>query len=303
MSKETKGKKKKLIIFLLIAVVIIAAGGIFSYNWFAKEPGLPKETVSDSPADIPSPTSSHEPESEPETETETGIEDETPPIKIGRSKYPYPPLHYYDELNELVGFDIDLAQAASEIMGIEIEFLAVDWSEKDEVLKSGEVDMLWGGLSRSSVSDNIAAFTKPYIQSNIVLLMNEDRDYAKFEDLQGLQVCALNFTSAFDYLQAYRRDVIKPKRSFTPPEYQPLLSALSSGEYDCIVTDTSFAAFFCRTNDDAYKVSDSLIGASYVVAVRAEDTDFLVLLQDALDKLAANGTVDRLKEEWLSLPG
>lgn len=220
-------------------------------------------------------------------------------LKIGHSKFDYPPLHYYDN-GKLVGFDIELAQAAAEIMGAEIEFVPINWSEAAEALESGDVDMLWGGLERASLDEQIVKFTKSYLQANIVLLMPGDRDYSKLQDLQGLSICALNFTPAFSYLQAYNRDVIKSKRSFTPPEYQALLNSLSSGEFDCMITDINFASFFLKQNSgESYAMSDVVIGASYAIGVLADEPKLFDRLQSALDELQANGTVDTLREKWI----
>lgn len=225
--------------------------------------------------------------------------EEPKPLKIGRSKYDYPPMHY-KENGEFVGFDIELAQAAAEIMGVEIEFVQINWSEATDLLANGEVDMLWGGLERASLDEKVMKFTKAYLRSNIVLLMPTDRDYSEWTDLQGLSVCALNFTAAFNYLQVYNRDVIKSKRSFTPPEYQALTNSLSTGEFDCLITDTAFASFYLKLNSgEALKMSETVMGSSYAVAVRIDDTGTFDKLQSALDELEANGTIEMLRSKYI----
>ena len=227
---------------------------------------------------------------------------ETPQlIKIGYGSYPYPPLHYYDSSGELVGFDIDLAREVALLMETEIEFIPINWSENKDLLATGEVDVLWGGLERASLDEKVVKFTRSYLRSNIVLLTTEDKEYSKFEDLQGLNVCVLNFTPAFNYFQVYNRDVIKSRRSYSPPEYRSLITTLTSGEYDCMITDTSFASFFRKLDPDVtYKMSDSVIGSNYAVGVRTEDTKLFESLQNALDELEANGFISRLVEKWIA---
>ena len=184
-------------------------------------------------------------------------------------------------------------------MNAKIEFVPIDWSERTEIIASGEVDMLWGGLERESLDTKVVQFTKSYLRSNIVLLMKPDRDYNAWEDLQGLNVCALNFTPAFYYLQVYNRDVIKSKRSFTPPDYQELFDSLSSGEFDCMITDTSFASFFQKAAGTEYKMSDVVIGSNYAVAIRIEDTKLFDALQEALDQLETEGAISALRNKWI----
>ena len=223
-------------------------------------------------------------------------------LRVGYSKYPYPPLHYYGTEGDLIGFDIELAKAAAEIMNAEIEFVPIDWTYREDLLVSGEVDMLWGGLERATLDPKKVEFTRSYLRSNIVFVMNDDRDYSAFEDLEDLSICALNFTPAFYYLRVYDRDVIMSSRTFTPPEYRDLFSSLLSGEYDCMIADTSFASFYNRATEVDFKVSDTVLASNYAVAVRVEDTDLFSKLQTALDQLETDGTIAILRDKWIAGP-
>ena len=264
-NRRKKGKKR---IAILISTITVVAAGVVCALWFMTD------VFGSKPNDI----------------TE---------IRIGYSSFSYPPLHYYDREKELIGFDIELAKAAGEIMNARIEFVPIDWSNRSEALESGEVDMLWGGLERASLDERKIKFTKSYLRSNIVLLMNDDRDYAEFRDLQGLDVCALNFTPAFYYLQSYNRDVIKSRRSFTPPNYQELFGRISSGEFDCMITDASFASFYQKASETQYKISDVLLVSNYAVAVKIENAKLFDVLQSALDQLEADGTIANLRDKWI----
>jgi len=229
----------------------------------------------------------------------TNSSDDPIQIKVGHSRFEYPPLHFYSN-NELTGFDVELARAVAEIINAELEFVPIDWTRREELLESGEIDVLWGGLEQGSLDRDKVAFTKSYLQSSIVLLMPADRDYAALEDLQGLHVCALNYTAAFYYLQVYNRDVIKSQRSFTPPEYQSLNSAFLSGDYDAMITDTSFASFFLKSDvGESFKMSQPVIGVSNAVGVRIDDTDLFSLIQDALDQLQSDGIIAALRSKWI----
>ena len=223
-------------------------------------------------------------------------------VRVGYSSYAYPPLHFRNSDGVLVGLDIDLARAAGELMNATMEFVPIDWSNREELLVSGEIDVLWGGLERASLDTQKVAFTRSYLQSNIILLMEADRDYAQFDDLNGLSVCALNFTPAFYYMQVLNRDIIKSRRSFSPPEYVELLGTLSSQEYDCMITDVSFASFFIQATGGEYRSSEPLMGSSYAVGVSVENKALFDKLQSALDHLVSSGEVNRLRDRWIVNP-
>ncbi|MCL1975690.1 MAG: transporter substrate-binding domain-containing protein [Firmicutes bacterium] len=225
------------------------------------------------------------------------------PIKIGYSSYPYPPLHYFEDnsLGDLqaIGFDIELAETVARTINAEIEFLQIDWSKKAEMLISGEVDMLWGGLAVDSLDETKVKFTKPYLQSNIVLVMDAEDDYSSLEDLHDLNICSLEFTPAADFFNFYDASIINSRQAFITPIYKQLFTAVSLGKYDCIITDVSFASFLCRITQHDYKISETIIESSYAVAVRVEDEELFAKLQAALDELDANGTISRIAEKWI----
>ena len=59
----------------------------------------------------------------------------------------FAPMGFRDEDGELVGFDIDLAEAVAEELGMKVEFKPIDWNAKEAELKAGTVDCLWNGMS------------------------------------------------------------------------------------------------------------------------------------------------------------
>ena len=59
----------------------------------------------------------------------------------------FAPMGFRDENNNIVGFDIDYARAATEEMGVEVEFQPIDWSTKESELSSGRIDLIWNGYT------------------------------------------------------------------------------------------------------------------------------------------------------------
>ena len=59
----------------------------------------------------------------------------------------FAPLGFRDEKNEIVGFDIDMAKAAAEKMGVEVKNQPIDWKTKETELNSGRIDLIWNGYT------------------------------------------------------------------------------------------------------------------------------------------------------------
>jgi ABC-type amino acid transport substrate-binding protein len=87
----------------------------------------------------------------------------------------FAPMGFRDENNDLVGFDIDLAKAVGEVLGIEIEFLPIDWTAGSMALKAKTVDCLWNGMSATPTREKEMALTNKYLNNRIVI-MTLDKD-------------------------------------------------------------------------------------------------------------------------------
>ena len=59
----------------------------------------------------------------------------------------FAPMGFRDENNELTGYDIEMAKAVSEKLGLEFEFQTIDWSMKESELNAGNIDLIWNGYS------------------------------------------------------------------------------------------------------------------------------------------------------------
>ena len=67
-------------------------------------------------------------------------------LVIGLDVY-YPPMGFYDQDGDIVGFDIDLAVEVCARMGIKLKTVPITWDNKEHELNSGAIDCIWNGMS------------------------------------------------------------------------------------------------------------------------------------------------------------
>ena len=65
----------------------------------------------------------------------------------------FAPMGFRDENGDLVGFDIDLANAVGKELGMKVEFKPIDWDAKEIELESGTIDCVWNGMSVTPGTD------------------------------------------------------------------------------------------------------------------------------------------------------
>lgn len=149
----------------------------------------------------------------------------------------FAPMGFRDENNELVGFDIDLANAVGVQLGVKITFRPLDWYAKEMELESKNVDCLWNGMSATEERQEKMSLTNKYLNNRIVVMVAWEAmvNITSAEDLAnysiGTQVdsAALEVMQASDNWDAFAENV----NEF--PTYDEALMALQGKRVDVIV--------------------------------------------------------------------
>lgn len=89
----------------------------------------------------------------------------------------YAPMNYYtDETKtELTGFDTEFAQAVCKKLGVEAEFLVIDWDRKFQELDSKAIDCVWNGMTITDEALANASVSDAYVSNKQVLVMKKDK--------------------------------------------------------------------------------------------------------------------------------
>ncbi|WP_400162042.1 amino acid ABC transporter substrate-binding protein [Brevibacillus sp. TJ4] len=210
----------------------------------------------------------------------------------------FAPMGFRDENNEIVGFDIDYARAAAELMGKEAVFQPIDWSAKESELNSGRIDLIWNGYTITEDRKEKVLFTKPYLKNAQVIVTLADSEIASIDDLAGKEVGLQKLSSAADALNANPiKDEIKTIVEFG--DNVLALNDLKIGRIEAVVIDQIVADYYMAKEEGTFKLlDDSLAPEEYGIGVKKGNEALLEELQKALDELNANGTAAQISEKW-----
>jgi len=210
----------------------------------------------------------------------------------------FPPMGFRNEKNELVGFDISMAQEATRRMGIEAEFKPIDWSAKEAELNGKRVDMLWNGLTITEERKKNIAFTSPYMENHQIIVVPKSSTIKTKAELAAKVIGIQDGSSAIDAVQ---RDPIaasfKELKKFG--DNVTALMDLSTGRLDAVVLDEVVGRYYTAKRPDDYAVLEDNFGTEeYGVGLRKDDSELLAGLQKALDEMKADGSAARISTEW-----
>lgn len=210
----------------------------------------------------------------------------------------FAPMGFRDENNEIVGFDIDLAKAAAEKMGVTAKFQPIDWKTKESELSSGRIDLIWNGYTITDERKEKVLFTKPYLKNSQVVVTLADSNLAKLDDLEGKAVGLQSLSSASDALNANPvKSKIKTVTEFS--DNVLALSDLKSGRVDAVVIDEVVIKYYMSKEEGTFKLLDeSLAPEEYGIGVKKGNEALLEKLQKALDEMNEDGTSAEISKEW-----
>lgn len=105
-------------------------------------------------------------------------------------KADYKPWGFRDTSGAIVGMEIDLAQAAADAMGVELETVAVQSSNRMQFLEQGKIDMMIATMSDRADRREIVGITQPnYYTSGTNIMAPKALGFTAWEDLRGKPVC------------------------------------------------------------------------------------------------------------------
>ena len=96
----------------------------------------------------------------------------------------YPPFNYYNEKNELTGFDVEIAKAVCDKLGVRYKPVTTAWDGIIEGLRAGRYDGVWGSMAITEERQKIVDFTDPYYVSGAQLVVRKDSPITGAESLR-----------------------------------------------------------------------------------------------------------------------
>ena len=102
----------------------------------------------------------------------------------------FAPMDYKDDNGEWIGYDADLATKVAESLGVDVEFVEIDWDNKILELQNKSIDVVWNGMTLTPEVKNSMECTNAYCNNAQVVVVNADvaDDYQDVDSLADLSV-------------------------------------------------------------------------------------------------------------------
>lgn len=289
---------KKMIALLMAALMVLSLGACGS-----KTDETKKETESKA-ADTTEETEANE---QTDTTKETEANDDQQAEDIGYDVLvigvddTFAPMGFLDENNELVGFDIDLANAVAKKLGVEVKFQVIDWSMKEQELKQGNIDLIWNGYTITDARREEVLFTNAYLDNNQVVVVMADSGIQTLADLDGKVVAAQEDSSAVEAIdsKAEVAATFSDRPEFATNDMA--LMDMEAGRADAVVADSVLLNYIISHKADPskyYILEENFGSEEYGIGARKEDTALVDAINKAIEELKADGTAKEISMKW-----
>ncbi|MCR5543857.1 MAG: transporter substrate-binding domain-containing protein [Eubacterium sp.] len=100
----------------------------------------------------------------------------------------FEPMDYKDENGDWIGFDADMAKEFAKTLGVEVEFVEIEWDNKALELSSKNIDCVWNGMTLTDEVKNSMDCSNPYCNNAQIVIVPSDKadQYQTVESLKDL---------------------------------------------------------------------------------------------------------------------
>ncbi|MDH3693824.1 MAG: ABC transporter substrate-binding protein [Gammaproteobacteria bacterium] len=216
----------------------------------------------------------------------------------------YPPFSSVTADGQLVGFDIDIANALCEEIGAECELIQQDWDGIIPALLAKKYDAIIASMSITEERKKKVAFTNKYYNTPAKFVRRKGSGIEiNAEGMKGKAVGVQRATTHDNFITAEFGDAVDIKRYGTQDE--AYLDAVA-GRLDLLLADSV-------AMDDGFLSTDQgadfeFVGPDYSdpqyfgegagIACRKEDADLAEKLNAAIDAIRANGKYAEINSKY-----
>ncbi|WP_058486287.1 basic amino acid ABC transporter substrate-binding protein [Defluviitalea phaphyphila] len=205
----------------------------------------------------------------------------------------FPPFEYR-EGEEILGFDVEIANKIAEKLGVELKIEDMQFKGLIPALQAGKIDFIAAGMSINEERAKNVDFSDGYYEaSQVIITMKDNTEIQGPEDLKNKKIgVQLGTTGDEEASKIEGAEIIKFDTGFMA------IRDLQNGKIDAVILDSEPAKKFVEGNEDIQILPNELTKEYYAIAVPKENEEFLEIVNSVLEEMKESGEYDRLIEKY-----
>jgi len=207
----------------------------------------------------------------------------------------FAPMDYKDADGNWIGFDADVATAFAKYLGVEVEFVEIEWDNKVLELNAKSIDCVWNGMTLTDEVTSSMACSNAYCNNAQVVIIPADQA----DKYQTAQDCA-DLVFAVEAGSAGEAEIAALGYEYTPVQSQAsALMEVAAGTCDAAVIDSLMAAAMVGegTSYENLTYTVQLNSEEYGVGFRT-GSDLAQTLNEFLKDAYEDGSLEEIAETY-----
>lgn len=230
-----------------------------------------------------------------ENEVEAVQDDkETETLKMATNAA-FPP-YEYKEGEKFVGIDVEIAREIAAELGYELEIIDMEFDSIITSVNAGEADFGMAGMTVTEDRLKEVDFSDSYATGVQSIIVKSGSTIKTPDDLAGKKIGVQLGTTG----DIYSCDDFGEENVTKFSKGADAVLALKGGEVDAVIIDNEPAKAFVAANTGLEILGTDYAVEDYAIAIKKGNTELLTKINDALETLSENGTIDTIIGKYIS---
>ena len=234
-------------------------------------------------------------------ESSEAAEEETAVLKVVTEATFAPFESTEDGDDTIVGFDPDMMAAIAEDQGLELEWVNMEFDSLIPALQSDQGDIICAGMNKlAGDRAEKVDFGDTYFESDLMLLVTSDSDLTGIDAVTSdMKLASQIGTTGGDMVQEMQ-DEGKIAAGVVLNQWTDCYLQLQNGEVQGVIVDKPVGEAYLNNHGDIAKFVGDSFGdhEEFAFAVQKGNKELLDTVNEVLEELIANGTIDKWVEEY-----
>ncbi|MGB3483328.1 MAG: ABC transporter permease subunit [Mycobacterium sp.] len=208
----------------------------------------------------------------------------------------YAPFSYHDpSTGQLTGYDVDVARAVADRLGVNVEFVETPWDSIFAALEAGRFDVVANEVTINDERKAKYDLSEPYsVGEGVIVTRADDNSITSLADLPG-KTTAQSTTSNWAQVARDAGARVEAVEGFSQA-----ITLLNQGRVDATVNDSiAVYAYLAETDDTSVKIAGNTGEKSEQGFAAVKDSGLLPDLNKAVEELRNDGTLAEISQKYL----
>ncbi len=205
------------------------------------------------------------------------------------------PLGFYNERNEPVGYDIDMARRLAEALSAEAEFVNVYGDSRVSMLVSGQLDIVIANMTATATRAKSVDFSDPYLRTGLRIIVRKDSGITRFEDLSGQKIVVGRGSSGELFIKEALPDAeLVYTDSFSPNG----VLLLRQGRVAAAIEDNSIIDYLAAKSPDYEILPELYLSGPIAMGVAKGNPEFVRWINNFISTYISSGDYEAQYKKW-----